>query len=184
MEVSCDAPKTKVPVASIALIYGTLFIGMILFFLMPTKFPYLVSEFTGDSTIISGVLLGVIGCLAALVGICYWRIAGRIHRVMNLVLSFILLGVGYCVFDISTSLSLLIIAVMIVGVRNGLLMPTVLGWLGLITPPAVMGKVMGGYGMSLNLGQFVSSFAAIPILLLASSYGHMFDLRLFRCVSE
>jgi 1,4-dihydroxy-2-naphthoate octaprenyltransferase len=37
-----------------------------------------------------------------------------------------------------------------------------------------MGKVMGGYAMSLNLGQFISSFAAVPILLLAASYGHMF----------
>jgi MFS family permease len=174
MEVNRDAPKTKMPVASIALIYGTLFIGMILFFLMPTKFPYLVSEFTGDSAIVSGFLLGIMGCFSALVGVFYWRIAGRIHRVMNLALSFILLGVGYVLFGISTSLSLLIIAVIIVGLGNGLLMPTVLGWLGLITPPPVMGKVMGGYGASLNIGQFVSSFAAVPVFLMAASYGHMF----------
>ncbi len=174
MEVNRDAPKTKMPVASIALIYGTLFIGMILFFLMPTKFPYLVSEISGDSAILSGLLLGVMGCFSALIGVFYWRIAGKVHRVMTLALSFILLGLGYCLFGISVSLETLIIAVMIVGVGNGLLMPTVLGWLGLITPPDVMGKVMGGYRMSLNLGQFVSSFAAVPILLLAASYGHMF----------
>ncbi|WP_048061953.1 MFS transporter [Methanocorpusculum labreanum] len=173
-EVNRNAPKTKVPVTSIALIYGTLFIGMILFFLMPTKFPYLVSEISGDSAILSGILLGVMGCFSALIGVFYWRIAGKVHRVMTLALSFILLGLGYCLFGISVSLETLITAVMIVGIGNGLLMPTVLGWLGLITPPAVMGKVMGGYGMSLNLGQFVSSFAAVPILLLAASYGHMF----------
>ncbi|MCK9343317.1 MAG: MFS transporter [Massilibacteroides sp.] len=174
VKIDQDVPKVKVPAASIALIYGTLFIGMILFFLMPTKFPYLVSEFTGDSAIVSGFLLGIMGCFSALVGVFYWRIAGRIHRVMNLALSFILLGVGYVLFGISTSLSLLIIAVIIVGLGNGLLMPTVLGWLGLITPPPVMGKVMGGYGASLNIGQFVSSFAAVPVFLMAASYGHMF----------
>lgn len=93
---------------------------------------------------------------------------------MNLALSFLLLGVGYCLFGISASLATILIAVIIVGLGNGLLMPTVLGWLGRITPPPVMGKVMGGYGASLNIGQFVSSFAAVPILLIAASYGNMF----------
>ncbi|NLC91212.1 MAG: MFS transporter [Methanocorpusculum parvum] len=169
-----DTPKVRVPAAPIALIYGTLFIGMTLFFQMPTKFPYLVAGFTADSAIISGILLGVMGCFSALVGVFYWRIAGKVHRVMNLALSFLLLGVGYCLFGISASLATILIAVIIVGLGNGLLMPTVLGWLGRITPPPVMGKVMGGYGASLNIGQFVSSFAAVPILLIAASYGNMF----------
>jgi len=174
VQIDHDLPKVKVPALSIALIYGTLFIGMMLFFQMPTKFPYLISEFTGDSAFVSGLLLGVMGCFSAVVGLFYWRIAGRIHRVMNLALTFILLGCGYCLFSFSTSLAMITVAVVVVGVGNGLLMPTVLSWLGMITPPAVMGKVMGGYGVSLNMGQFVSSFAAVPVLLIAASYGQMF----------
>ncbi len=172
--INCDAPKVKVPTASIVMIYGTLFLGMMLFFQMPTKFPYLVSEFIENPAFVSGLLLGVMGCFSAVVGLFYWRIAGRIHRVMILALTFILLGSGYCLFGLSTSLAMITLAVVVVGVGNGLLMPTVLSWLGVITPPAIMGKVMGGYGVSLNIGQFVSSFAAIPVLLIAASYGHMF----------
>ncbi len=174
VKIDHDAPNVKVPVASITLIYGTLLIGMLLFFLMPTKFPYLVSEFTGGSAFVSGILLGVMGCFSALVGVFYWKITGRIHRVMNLALSFLLLGVGYCLFGISTSLAMLFIAVIIVGLGNGLLMPTALSWLGVITPHPVMGKVMGGYGVSSNIGQFISSFAAVPVFLIAASYANMF----------
>ena len=169
-----DAPKNKTPIGSIVLIYITLFLGMMLFFLMPTKFPYLIAEYIENSSALSGILLGILGIFSAIVGTLYWRIAGRIHRMVNISLSFILLGAGYVLFGLSESMMIIVISVIIIGIGNGLLMPTVLSWLGVITPREIMGKVMGGYGVSLNLGQFLASIAAIPVIMISAGYGEMF----------
>ncbi|MDD2470979.1 MAG: MFS transporter [Methanocorpusculum sp.] len=169
-----DAPKNKTPVGSIVLIYITLFLGMMLFFLMPTKFPYLIAEYVENSSALSGILLGILGIFSALIGTLYWRIAGRIHRMVNISLSFILLGAGYVLFGLSESMMIIVISVIIIGIGNGLLMPTVLSWLGVITPREIMGKVMGGYGVSLNLGQFLASIVAIPVIMISVGYGQMF----------
>ena len=169
-----DAPKNKTPVGSIVLIYITLFLGMMLFFLMPTKFPYLIAEYVENSSALSGILLGILGIFSALIGTLYWRIAGRIHRMVNISLSFILLGAGYVLFGLSESMMIIVLSVIIIGIGNGLLMPTVLSWLGVITPREIMGKVMGGYGVSLNLGQFLASIVAIPVIMITAGYGEMF----------
>ncbi len=169
-----DAPKNKTPIGSIVLIYITLFLGMMLFFLMPTKFPYLIAEYVENSSALSGILLGILGIFSALIGTLYWRIAGRIHRMVNISLSFILLGAGYVLFGLSESMMIIVISVIIIGIGNGLLMPTVLSWLGVITPREIMGKVMGGYGVSLNLGQFLASIVAIPVIMITAGYGEMF----------
>ena len=66
------------------------------------------------------------------------------------------------------------IAVILVGVGNGLVMPTVLQWLMSITPGRIVGKVMGGFSVALNMGIFVSPLIAVPILSFAGSYAKLF----------
>ncbi|MDD3977385.1 MAG: MFS transporter [Methanomicrobium sp.] len=174
------------PVLEIFTIYITLFLSMVMFFLMPTKLPYLVTDILsttglaetggifGNSAFISGLYLGLMGFFSALVGVFYWRIAGKMHRTSILAMGYILLCAGFIILGFSYSLLTATIAVTIIGIANGFFVPSLLTWLISIAPGRIVGKVMGGYSVSLNIGQFASSLLVVPVFALVGSYCGLF----------
>jgi MFS family permease len=174
------ADKETFPVIPLVLAYATLFIGNLLFFLMPTKFPYLIANMDaarilGENTALTaGLFLGIGGCASAVLGIFYGRIAWRFHRYTILTVTFLAFGLGLCILWFATSLVMAGLAVILVGVGEGLLMPTILTWIAAITPRQFLGRAMGGFSVSLNLGQFASAIAVVPVIAFAVTYSNMF----------
>jgi len=168
------------PVLPLILAYITLFMGNLLFFLMPTKFPYLIATMESarilgaNAALTAGLLLGVGGCASAVLGIFYGRIAWRFHRYTILTVTLLAFGSGLCILGFASSLLMVGIAVILVGIGEGLLMPTVLTWIAAITPRQFLGRAMGGFSVSLNLGQFASALAVVPVIALVATYGNMF----------
>jgi MFS family permease len=145
----------KFPAGSLLLGYITLFLGSMLFFLMPIKFPYLIAtmetaRILGENTALtSGLFLGVMGCAASLIGIFYGRIAWRFRRYTILALTFVFFGVGYCSLGLAASLAVVTFAVIFIGLGNGILMPTILTWIATITPKQFLGRASGGFSVAL-----------------------------------
>ncbi|MDD3136100.1 MAG: MFS transporter, partial [Methanoregula sp.] len=48
-------------------------------------------------------------------------------------------------------------------------------------PKQFLGRAMGGFSVSLNLGQFASTLAIVPVIAIASTLGNMFLV--FGCVA-
>ncbi|PKL58589.1 MAG: MFS transporter [Methanomicrobiales archaeon HGW-Methanomicrobiales-5] len=174
------ASDEKFPITPLLLGYITLFLGSMLFFLMPTKFPYFIAtldaaRILGENTALtSGLFLGVMGCAASIIGIFYGRLTWRFHRYTILALTFILFGVGYCSLGLATSLAVVAFAVICIGLGNGILMPTILTWIAAITPKQFLGRASGGFSVSLNIGQFTSTLAIVPVIAIAGTYSNMF----------
>ncbi|MDD1703364.1 MAG: MFS transporter [Methanoregula sp.] len=174
------ASDEKFPVAPLLLAYITLFMGNLLFFLMPTKFPFLIAHMDaarimGENTALTaGIFLGISGCASAILGIFYGRIAWRFHRYTILTVTLLAFGLGLCILGFANSLVMVGIAVVLVGIGEGLLMPTILTWIAAITPRQFLGRAMGGFSVSLNLGQFASALAVVPVIAIAVTYGNMF----------
>jgi len=174
------APGETFPVAPLLLAYITLFMGNLLFFLMPTKFPYLIAHMDaarilGENTALTaGIFLGIGGCASAVLGIFYGRIAWRFHRYTILTVTLLAFGTGLCILGFATSLVMVGLAVILVGIGEGLLMPTILTWIAAITPQQFLGRAMGGFSVSLNIGQFASALAVVPVIALVATYGNMF----------
>lgn len=174
------------PVYEILSVYITLFLSMVMFFLLPTKLPYLIpdilismdlSESGGifaNPALLSGMFLGVVGLVSALMGVFYWKIAVHMHKNLILVLTYFMLCAGFITLGLSHSLPVAGIAVVIIGIGNGLLIPTLLNWLTSVTPMAVMGRIMGGYSVSLNLGQFASSLIIVPVFAVVGTYSGLY----------
>ncbi len=175
------------PATPLLMAYITLFMGNLLFFLMPTKFPYLIAHMDaarimGENTALTaGIFLGISGCASALLGIFYGRIAWRFHRYTILTISLLGFGTGLCCLGFATSLVTVAFAVIMIGVGEGLLMPTILTWIAAITPQQFLGRAMGGFSVSLNIGQFASALAAVPVIALVATYSNMFLA--FGCVA-
>ncbi|MDD1727882.1 MAG: MFS transporter [Methanospirillum sp.] len=177
----------KFPVTPLLLGYTTLFLGSMLFFLMPIKFPYLIANMEAarilseNTALTSGLFLGIMGCSASLIGLFYGRIAWRFHRYTILALTFIFFGIGYCCLGIASSLVVVTLAVICIGVGNGILMPTILTWIATVTPKQFLGRASGGFSVFLNIGQFASSLAIVPVIAIASTCTNMFLI--FGCLA-
>jgi MFS family permease len=175
------------PTTPLMLAYITLFMGNLLFFLMPTKFPYLIANMDaarimGENTALTaGIFLGIGGCASAIIGIFYGRIAWRFHRYTILTVTLLAFGIGLCSLGFATSLVMVALGVILVGIGEGLLMPTILTWIAAITPRQFLGRAMGGFSVSLNIGQFASALAVVPVIAIAASYGNMFLV--FGCIA-
>jgi len=175
-----EASDEKFPASPLLLAYITLFMGNLLFFLMPTKFPFLIAHMDaarimGENTALTaGIFLGISGCASAILGIFYGRIAWRFHRYTILTVTLLAFGLGLCILGFANSLVMVGIAVVLVGIGEGLLMPTILTWIAAITPRQFLGRAMGGFSVSLNLGQFASALAVVPVIAIAVTYGNMF----------
>ena len=175
------------PVFPLLLAYITLFLGNMLFFLMPTKFPYLIANMDaarilGENTALTaGIFLGIMGCASALLGIFYGRIAWRFHRYTILTISLICFGIGLCSLGFATSLVTVGFAVIFIGIGEGILMPMILTWIAAITPRQFLGRAMGGFSVSLNIGQFASALAIVPVIAIAATYSNLFLA--FGCVA-
>lgn len=181
------APGDTFPVVPLVLAYITLFLGNLLFFLLPTKFPYLIAgmdaaRILGDNTALTaGIFLGIMGCASALVGLFYGRIAWRFHRYTILLLSLVCFGIGLCSLGFATSLATVTFGVILVGIGEGILMPAILTWIAAITPQQFLGRAMGGFSVSLNLGQFASSLAIVPVIAIVATCSNLFLA--FGCVA-
>ncbi|MDO5844373.1 MAG: MFS transporter [Methanocorpusculum sp.] len=173
-KIMSEKSTVKLPVASITLVYLTIFLDMLVFFILPSKLPYLIESINGESTIASGVLLGFMGCFVALMGILYWRIASKISLSVRITSAFAVLGLGCVVLGLSANLAGITIGVILTGIGSGFMVPTVVNWLTSLVPQSVMGKVSGGYSVAFMLGQFFSSLLAAVILVFAVTYSNMF----------
>ena len=180
-------PGETFPVTPLLFAYITLFMGNLLFFLMPTKFPYLIAHMDaarmlGENTALTtGIFLGISGCASAILGIFYGRIAWRFHRYTILTVTLLAFGLGLCCLGFARSLVMVGVAVVLIGIGEGLLMPTILTWIAAITPRQFLGRAMGGFSVSLNIGQFASALAVVPVIAIAATYGNMFLA--FGCVA-
>jgi len=79
------------------------------------------------------------------------------------------------------SLAVVAFAVIFIGLGNGILMPTILTWIATITPKQFLGRASGGFSVALNIGQFASTLAIVPVTAIAVTYGNMFFA--FGCVA-
>lgn len=173
-------PDKTFPVTPLMVAYITLFMGNLLFFLMPTKFPYLIANMDAarimgeNYALTAGIFLGIGGCASAIMGIFYGRIAWNFHRYTILFVTLLAFGLGLCILGFATSLVMVGLAVILVGIGEGLLMPTILTWIAAITPQQFLGRAMGGFSVSLNIGQFASALAVVPVIALVATYSNMF----------
>ena len=187
IEWNTGVSDEKFPVTPLLLGYITLFLGSMLFFVMPIKFPYFIAHMDAarilseNTALTSGLFLGIMGSAASGMGLFYGRLAWRFQRYKMLAFTFILFGIGYCSLGLATLLVIVTFAVICIGLGNGILMPTILTWIATITPGQFLGRASGGFSVSVNIGQFASALAIVPVIAITITYGTMFLA--FGCVA-
>lgn len=176
-----EPPKTdfgnaeRKPIAAdrkiLAVCYVSLFVCQMSIFMLPTKIPSFLEDpsLPGHlSTAAVGLLLGLNGVINACVSLCYRRFAQHVQPYGLITLALMLYSVGFIAICIEPSVAAAVFSLVLVGIATGLAIPSVVNTLATQVSPGNSGKIMGGYSMFLNFGQFFISLLAVPILILVN----------------
>lgn len=158
-----DGTKTDMKLLSV--IYMTIFVGMIIIFLVPTKMPSYMEGVLGVSAGTMGLFLGFHGIGNAVFSLLHRRFVQSISSFYLIVASFLLLAFSLVLPEVlGDEIYAGVLTLVISGFAVGLMVPSVVGCIVGASTPSNSGKMMGIYAVFLNLGQFAVSLITIPAL--------------------
>ena len=166
---SC-AEKAECPVSvpsplRYAGIYVLVFLPALLMYLVAVNLSYYMGGFAVSvSPFWVGLLLGIFGLSSAVSGFLFWRFSRRFTPLSIAGLIFLMEAAGLLLIGASENFLLLTAGLILLGFGMGLGMPNGTAWVSRITPPAVLGRYMGGVTVSLYLALFANSFVS-PVVL-------------------
>ena len=165
---------SRLPIKFLFLIYASVLLMQIVFYLIPVQLPFYLRNLTGSSASQSGLAIALCTLFSAFASMIYGKLKQKLGYIVILALSFALMGVGYIILGLATTYPLVLISLVIVGLGLGLLFPNLNVWLSAEVPNNLRGRALGGLTTFMFLGQFLSPIATQPLTNdfgLATTYG-------------
>ena len=153
------------------LIYGLMFTGSVLLYVVVIFLPQLLETFGITSTLRIGLFLTSMTASAGAVSLVYGRIRSRLSYRWIVLLSVTIWTVAFLSLSLATGSNAVIFSVALFGVSQGLIMPTVMVWIGDAVPASYRGRFSSYLGTFGFMGQFLSPILFAPILILAGLKG-------------
>jgi MFS family permease len=151
------------PVKLLAFIYGTILLVQIIFYVVPIQLPFYFQNLAGASASQGGMAISTLAFVFALSSISYGRVAKRFDRISVLALAMFLISLGYGFIALASGLVLVYVGLIIAGVGIGLMVPNLYAWLASEAPPALRGRILGGFTTATFAGQFLSPILSQPV---------------------
>lgn len=136
---------------------------MLGFYTIPIRLPFLLETGFGASRSLVGAILALSTIATALTAGRYSKLSSRLSYPKIAALSMVCFGLGLWLVGISGSLWTILVAVIVMGVGYGPVLPNGPAWLSAVIPAEMRGRVLGGLTSLLFLGQFVSPIALSPV---------------------
>ena len=146
------------------LIYVNIFLGMILFYMVPVQIPFLLKDLGIQQNYLSGVTIGVGTFFSAVASISYRKLSQKLSFPAFFALAYLLIGIGYGLVSLANGLVLVMAGLVVSGLGIGLLIPNTNIWLLSALPEQIRGFGTGIKGTFLFIGQFVSPIAIRPLV--------------------
>jgi ACDE family multidrug resistance protein len=153
----------KTPV--LFLIYGLTFFGSVLLYAIVVFLPQLLEGFGITSTIRIGLFIVAMTGSAALTAFVYGRIRMRLSYERIVMLTAVLWAVAFTIISQAPASFVLAIGAALFGVSQGLLLPTVMVWVGALVPASYRGRFSSYLGTSGFIGQFLSPIVFAPVFM-------------------
>lgn len=149
-------------------VYLTAFFVMVLFYMMPTQFPYLIVNTLGGKPQTIGFVIATAMTFNALTAMKYAKIKARFSYIQIYAATFTLFGLGLFIISQAESIGGLFFATAPIGMGFGLLLVNTNSWFLSLVPAHKRGKAAGVLTSSFFLGQFASPLLFEPLV---SAYG-------------
>lgn len=151
------------PVKLLFFIYGAILFVEILFYVVPIQLPFYYQDLSGASASQSGMAISTMALVYAIASISYGRVAKVLDRISILVVAMTLISIGYGFIAASSGIVLVYLGLIFAGTGLGLMVPNLYAWLASEAPPALRGRLLGGFTTALFLGQFLSPILSQPV---------------------
>ena len=158
-EATPDYPK---PIVN--LIYITVFLYMVVFYMIPVQIPFLLEDIGVKKYLLAGLAIAIGTIAAAVTAFFYQKMRARLHYSKIYAIGFILIGIGYGIVSISHTYLTVISGLIVSGFGVGALMPNANLWLLSVVPEKIRGKAVGKITAALFLGQFFSPILVQPLV--------------------
>ncbi len=149
-------------------VYVTAFFVMVLFYMLPTQFPYLIVNTLGGEPRTVGFVIAIALVFNAVTSMQYAKIKAKYTFLQIYVMTFVLFAVGLFFISQASSIAGLFLSVAPIGMGFGLLFVNTNAWFLSLVPAHKRGKASGMLTSSFFLGQFFSPIFFEPIV---SVYG-------------
>jgi MFS family permease len=143
--------------------YGTILLVQIIFYVIPIQLPFYFQNLSGASASQSGMAISTMAFVYAIASMSFGRVAKRLDRISVLVIAMILISIGYGFMAMASGLVLIYVGLVTAGAGIGLMVPNLYAWLASEAPPAIRGRVLGGFTTAIFLGQFLSPILSQPV---------------------
>lgn len=146
------------------LIYSTIFLGMVLFYIIPVQSPFLLESLGAKKGIMTSLGL-IFGTFSAAVGsFLYNRIKPYLHFNQVYAILFTVFGIGFILVSLVSSITPVVIFTAFSCFGMGLLMPNTSLYLLSLSHSHNRGRIMGGMTGAVFLGQFFSPIFLQPFV--------------------
>lgn len=153
----------RVPFGTLTVIYASALFGMIVFFMVPVEVPFYLTEVVNADSGLAGVAVAVSTFFSAIISTQYTRLRIRLDIVPIIALMFVLLGVGFGIISLGSTVWVIMTGLAVSGAGAGLLVPNLNAWIAADVPEGVRGRAFGGLTGAIFLGQFLSPLVSTPI---------------------
>ena len=138
------------------------FIGVAVFYMMPTQIPFILYYNFGVEGSEAGIIVAMYMVASTIISLFYKHIKQKIsyHKAYAIVtLSF---GIGFILISYTSHLWLLLLGLIIAGIGTGILMVNNMNHLLHIVPPKARGKVVGIHSSVMSFAMFLSPIIVAP----------------------
>lgn len=164
VEQDSTTEKAAFPWKTIAPIYITAFIGMLIFFIFPVQLPFYLTQHSGVSGGQIGIALSLQTLSSVFIALQYQWLKERLSFYAIFALIFAVLSINHFILYLTADYGLAIVGLLIGGLGIGLMPANNNVWLASVIPPALRGRAVGGLTGVTFLGSFFSPIVTEPIV--------------------
>lgn len=162
--VTREKPSRKYPLKPVQLlILSVCFLGMSIFYLLPTRLPFFVISQLDGNAVWIGMLMAILNLTTAFSSLNYSRLRKTFSLPGIFIVMLGLMAGGYGFLVVADSLISVIVAMVIAGAGLGLLYPNVSVWLAGTSASTNKGSIMGLMTATIFSGQFLSPLLFHPL---------------------
>lgn len=153
------------------IIYGLMFSANLLLYVIVVFMPQKLETIGISSTLQIGLFLSVQALTGGLTAFCYGFIRSHLPYQIIVMIAAVFWSVALFSLSLSTNSIMIIFSVIVFGMANGLILPSVMVWLGSVVPPSFRGRLGSYLGTLGFIGQFSSPVVFAPVLVLLGLEG-------------